>query len=100
MGKTRQSGPIRDMALDLGTSTTLVAARGRGILLRAPSVAAVDRHTGQVLRLGEEARELLGRTPAEVLAVRPLEGGVLRGQTLGESMVRGCLQALVTAIYQ
>ena len=56
MGKTRQSGPIRDMALDLGTSTTLVAARGRGILLRAPSVAAVDRHTGQVLRLGEEAR--------------------------------------------
>ncbi len=92
MGKTRQSGPIRDMALDLGTSTTLVAARGRGILLRVPSVAAVDRHTGQVLRVGEEARELLGRTPAEVLAVRPLEGGVLRDQTLGESMVRGFLQ--------
>ena len=92
MGKTRQSGPIRDMALDMGTSTTLVAARGRGILLRGPSVAAVDRHTGQVLRVGEEARELLGRAPEEVLAVRPLEGGVLRDQTLGEAMVRGFLQ--------
>ena len=88
MAKTRPTGPVRDVAMDLGTSMSLVAVRGRGILLREPSVVAVDRHTGKVLQAGEAARQLLGRTPGQVLAVRPLGEGVLRDGGMAEAMIR------------
>jgi len=91
MGKTRQTGPVRDIAMDLGTSTSLVAIRGRGVVLREPSVVAVDRHTGKVLLAGEEARQMLGRTPDQVLAVRPLGEGALRDYAMAEAMIRSFL---------
>ena len=75
-----------DIAVDLGTSLSLAAVRGRGIVVRAPSLAAVDRHTGQVLCTGEEARQMPDRR--EVLTVRPLEAGVLGDVALGAVLLR------------
>ena len=59
--------------MDLGTTSVQVAVRGRGIVLEEPSVVAVDRRTGKILEVGQAARQMLGRTPGELVAVRPLE---------------------------
>ena len=95
MGKGRRGGPVRDVAVDLGSSTVLLAVRGRGVLLREPSVAAVDRQTGKVLRAGEEARQMLGRRPGQTLTLRPISGGVLRDCAMAEEMIRAFLQKAV-----
>ena len=92
MGKTRQGGPVRDIAVDLGTSMTKAAAKGRGILLREPSVVAADRHTGKILAAGTEARQLPERTPGDVLILHPLGEGMIRDQRLTEAMLRLFLQ--------
>lgn len=62
MDKQLQGGFSRDIAMDLGTTSVLVAVRGRGVLLQEPSVVAVDQRTGKVLQAGEAARQMLGRT--------------------------------------
>ena len=95
MKKARQGGSVRDIAVDLGTSTTLIAVRGRGVLLREPSVAAVDRHTGKVLAAGREARQLMERSPDRVLVVRPLGEGIIRDQSLAEAMLGLFLQQVL-----
>ena len=77
--------------MDLGTTSVLVAVRGRGILLQEPSVVAVDRRTGAVLQVGEAARQMLGRTPGDLLAVRPLREGIISDCTIAEAMVRAFL---------
>ena len=77
-----------EIAIDLGTSSVLVGVRGRGIVLREPSVAAVDRHTGKVLRAGEAARQMLGRTPENLLAVHPLRDGVISDYTSTQAMLQ------------
>ena len=87
MKKSRQGGPVRDIAVDLGTATTLIAVRGRGILLREPSIAAVDRHTGKVLAAGREARRLMERDTDRVLVLRPLGAGIVRDLNLTEAML-------------
>ena len=66
-----------DMAIDLGTANTLVHVKGKGIVLREPSVVAVDSNTGEVLAVGSEARKMLGRTPGKVLAIKPMKDGVI-----------------------
>src|SRR5436305_6191159 len=66
-----------DVGIDLGTANTLVHVRGRGIVLNEPSVVAVSKRTGQVLSVGTEARRMLGRTPADIVAMRPLRDGVI-----------------------
>src|SRR5205807_941866 len=66
-----------DMGIDLGTANTLVHVRGRGIVLDEPSVVAVSRRTGQVLSVGSDARKMLGRTPADIVAMRPMKDGVI-----------------------
>ena len=63
----------RDMAIDLGTANTLVYVRGRGIVLNEPSVVAIDRDTNKVLAVGSEAKQMLGRTPGNIVAIRPLK---------------------------
>ena len=65
-------GALPDIAMDLGTTSRAGGRTGRGILLQEPSVVAVDRRTGAVLQVGEAARQMLGRTPGDLLAVRPL----------------------------
>lgn len=67
-----EKGFCRDIAMDLGTTSVQVAVRGRGIVLEEPSVVAVDRRTGKILEVGQAARQMLGRTPGELVAVRPL----------------------------
>ncbi|MBC7529539.1 MAG: rod shape-determining protein [Chthonomonadaceae bacterium] len=78
----------RDMGIDLGTANTLVHVRGRGILLREPSVVAVDRDTRKVLAVGEEAKRMLGRTPGSIIAIRPLKDGVIADFEQTEKMIR------------
>lgn len=67
----------RDIGIDLGTANTLVHVAGQGILLREPSVVAINRDTGEVVAVGEEAKRMLGRTPANIVAIRPLKDGVI-----------------------
>ena len=67
----------RDIAIDVGTSTTLIYAQGKGIVLREPTVVAVDKHTGQLLKVGQEAQKMLGRTPANIVAIHPIRNGVI-----------------------
>ena len=67
----------RDMGIDLGTANTLVHVKGRGIVLSEPSVVAIQRDTNEVLAVGEEAKQMIGRTPGNVIAIRPLKDGVI-----------------------
>jgi rod shape-determining protein MreB and related proteins len=76
------------MAVDLGTANTLVYVRGRGIVLSEPSVVAVDTATGEVHAVGAEAKQMLGRTPATINAMRPLKDGVIADFEITESMLR------------
>ena len=77
-----------DVGIDLGTANTLVHVRGRGIVLNEPSVVAVSKRTGQVLAVGTEARRMLGRTPADIVALRPMRGGVIADFEQAERMIR------------
>ncbi len=78
----------RDMGIDLGTANTLVHVRGRGILLREPSVVAIDRENRKILAVGEEAKRMLGRTPGNIIAIRPLKDGVIADFEQTERMLR------------
>jgi rod shape-determining protein MreB and related proteins len=80
--------PARDMAVDLGTANTLVYVRGRGIVVSEPSVVAVDTSTGEVHAVGAEAKQMLGRTPSTINAMRPLKDGVIADFEVTESMLR------------
>ena len=85
----RMSGRLsRDMGIDLGTANTLVHVQGRGILLREPSVVAVNRQTNQIKAVGEEAKRMLGRTPNSIVAIRPLKDGVIADFDQTERMLR------------
>src|SRR5436309_15407577 len=66
-----------DLAVDLGTANTVIFRRGEGIVLFEPSVVAMDQQSGQVYAVGEQARQMLGRTPATIVATRPLRPGVI-----------------------
>lgn len=77
-----------DISIDLGTANTLVYVRGRGIVLSEPSVVAVNSLTGEVIAIGEEARRMVGRTPASVVAKRPLVDGVISDFEVTEAMLR------------
>jgi rod shape-determining protein MreB and related proteins len=78
----------RDLAIDLGTANTLVYASGRGIVLNEPTVIAVNSRTRDVLAIGDEARRMIGRTPANIVAVRPLRKGAITDFDITERMIR------------
>lgn len=80
--------PGRDLALDLGTASTLIHQQGRGVVLDEPSVVAVAADTGEVVAAGRPAREMLGRTPGSIRAERPLRGGVVHDPDVAEQMLR------------
>jgi rod shape-determining protein MreB and related proteins len=82
----------RDMAIDLGTANTLVYVRGRGIVLNEPSVVAINTKTGAILAVGTEAKRMIGRTPAHIVAVRPLRDGVIADFDVTEKMLRYFIQ--------
>lgn len=77
-----------DIAIDLGTANSLVYVRGKGIVLNEASVVAVNQKTGQILAIGEEAKKMVGRTPAHVVATRPLVAGVVSDFEITEQMLR------------
>ena len=81
-------GGGRDLAVDLGTANTLVFIRGRGIVLFEPSVVAISAETGKVYAVGEEAKRMIGRTPASIRATRPLRHGVIADFEMTEAMLR------------
>ena len=78
----------KDIGIDLGTANTLVHLKGRGIIIREPSVVAVDKYTGQVVAVGMEAKEMLGRTPENLDAIRPLKDGVIADFTATRMMLK------------
>ena len=78
----------KDMAIDLGTANTLVYVRGEGIVLREPSVVAVNTHSGEPLAVGLEAKRMIGRTPSHIKAIRPLRDGVINDFEISEKMLR------------
>lgn len=78
----------QDIAIDLGTATTLVYVRGRGIVIFEPSVVAVNQKTGQILAIGQEAKKMVGRTPAHIVATRPLVKGVISDFEVTEQMLK------------
>ncbi len=82
----------RDLAIDLGTANTLVYQKGHGILFAEPSVIALNRETGAVLAMGEEAWQMIGRTPGYIVAVRPLRNGAITDFDITERMIRLILQ--------
>lgn len=81
-----------DIGVDLGTANILVYIKGKGIVLSEPSVVAIDRDTNRVLAIGEEARRMLGRTPGNIIAIRPLREGVIADYNTTESMLRHFIQ--------
>ncbi|GAA4233395.1 rod shape-determining protein [Actinomadura meridiana] len=82
----------RDMAVDLGTANTLVYVRGRGIVLNEPSVVAINTNTGKIVAVGIEAKRMIGRTPGNIVAVRPLKDGVIADFDVTERMLRYFIQ--------
>jgi rod shape-determining protein MreB and related proteins len=82
----------RDMAVDLGTANTLVYVRGRGVVLNEPSVVAINQATGGILAVGAEAKKMIGRTPGNIVAIRPLKDGVIADFDTTERMLRYFIQ--------
>lgn len=77
-----------DIGIDLGTASVLVYIKGKGIVLREPSVVAIDRNSNKLLAVGEEARRMLGRTPGNIVAIRPLKDGVISDYDITERMLK------------
>ncbi len=84
----------QDIGIDLGSSTILVYVKGRGIVAREPAVVAMDKDSNRLLAVGREAQQMLGRTPGNIVAVRPLQEGVISDYTVTERMLRYFLQRI------
>ncbi|MCW2277468.1 rod shape-determining protein [Heliophilum fasciatum] len=81
-------GLTEDIGIDLGTASVLVFVKGKGIVLMEPSVVAINKDTGSIIAVGEEARRMLGRTPGNIVAIRPLRDGVIADYDVTERMLR------------
>ncbi|MDD3227138.1 MAG: rod shape-determining protein, partial [Tissierellia bacterium] len=77
-----------DIGIDLGTASVLVYIKGKGIVINEPSVVAIDINTNKILEVGEEARKMLGRTPGNIVAIRPLRDGVISDFDITEKMLK------------
>ena len=84
-----------DIGIDLGTASVLVYIKGKGVVLKEPSVVAIDRDTDKIKAVGEEARLMIGRTPGNIVAVRPLKQGVISDYSVTEQMIRYFIQKAV-----
>ena len=81
-------GLIKDIGIDLGTASVLVYVKGKGIVLNEPSVVAMDKNTGKLLKVGKDAQAMLGRTPGNIVAIRPLREGVISDYDMTEKMLK------------
>jgi len=78
----------RDIGIDLGTNSVLVATRGKGVIMREPAIVAMDKNTGRLLNVGMAAQRMLGRTPANIAAIRPMRDGAISDYDMTERMLR------------
>lgn len=78
----------KDVAIDLGTANTLIYVKGKGIVIREPSVVAIDRYTGKIVAVGEDANQMIGRTPDNIIAVRPMKDGVIADFDITQAMIK------------
>lgn len=78
----------RDIGIDLGTANTLVHMKSKGIVMREPSVVAINNNTGEVLAVGFEAKNMIGRTPGNITAIRPMKDGVIADFQITQGMLR------------
>ena len=78
----------KNIGIDLGTANTLVYVDGAGIVVREPSVVAIDKNDGQVLAVGNQANEMLGRTPDNIIAIRPMKDGVIADFDVTQEMIK------------
>ena len=78
----------RDIGIDLGTATVLVYVKGKGIVIKEPSVVAIDKNTDKILKFGREAQLMLGRTPGNITAIRPLRDGVITQYDITQKMIQ------------
>jgi len=88
-----------DIGIDLGTATVLIYVKGKGIVLREPSVVAIDKNTDKILAVGEEARRMLGRTPGNIVACRPLREGVISDYHVTERMLKYFLNKVTASSF-
>ncbi|MDR3278614.1 MAG: rod shape-determining protein [Oscillospiraceae bacterium] len=86
----------KDIGIDLGTTSVRVATRGKGVILREPSVVAMDKNTGRLLNVGMAAQRMLGRTPGNIVAIRPLKNGAISDYDMTERMLRELLRKAVS----
>lgn len=84
----------KDIGIDLGTANVLIHVKGKGIVLNEPSVVAIDKKSNKVLAVGEEARQMVGRTPGNIIAIRPLKDGVIADFDVTEAMLRHFINKL------
>ncbi len=84
--------PVTDIGIDLGTTNILVYAKGKGIVIKEPTVVAYDKDTNKIRAIGEEARQMLGRTPGNIVAIRPLRQGAISDFTVTEAMLKYFIQ--------
>ena len=87
----------KDIGIDLGTANTLVHVKGRGIVVREPSVVAVDKSTNRVLAVGNAAKEMIGRTPGNIIAIRPMKDGVIADFDITQSMLKTFIKMVNTS---
>lgn len=92
----RLFGMTKDMGIDLGTANTLVYLKGKGIVLREPSVVAINKTTNKVLAVGDEAKQMIGRTPGNIVAIRPMKDGVIADFDVTEEMLRSFISKVTT----
>jgi rod shape-determining protein MreB len=81
-----------DLAIDLGTANTLVYVKGKGVVIREPSIVAVEKHTGKIRAVGKFAKEMLGKTPANIIAIRPMKDGVIADFEITEKMLEDLIR--------
>src|SRR5271157_4536794 len=97
VSRVRNLGPLfslfsSDLAIDLGTANTLVYVRGKGIVVNEPSIVAINTKSGEVEAVGKEAKDMLGRTPGHIVAIRPLKDGVIADFKVTEKMLNYFIQ--------
>lgn len=85
----------KDMGIDLGTANTLVFLKGRGIIIREPSVVAIQKDTNELLAVGEEAKDMIGRTPSNIVAIRPMKDGVIADFDITSSMLKYFIRKVI-----
>lgn len=86
----------RDIAIDMGTSSTLIFEQGKGVVMREPTVVAVDKFSGKILKVGQDAQKMLGRTPANIVAIRPLNSGVISDYEITAQMLRELISRITS----